>query len=167
MSANFKTVWWFFTSLGKPKFDIISFLPEHFTWGLMPYLSTVYKDLLVRPLKIIAVYWRGHLTQRFIETQNVSFFVKSHSLVNLWLLQSTCWRRHFIPSWNWHRHWCQKLPIVIAIRLRTHPTTLINSTNDIDRFLSHPMAEPVKPNTGSFLFYYLILVLLPSFSTLQ
>ena len=126
-----------------------------------------YKDLLVRPLKIIAVYWKGHLTQRFIETQNVSFFVKSHSLVNLWLLQSTCWRRHFIPSWNWHRHWCQKLPIVIAIRLRTRPTTLINSTNDIDRFLSHPMAEPVKPNTGSFLFYYLILVLLPSFSTLQ
>ena len=41
MSANFKTVWWFFTSLGKPKFDIISFLLEHFNWGLMPYLCTV------------------------------------------------------------------------------------------------------------------------------
>ena len=41
MSANFKTVWWFFTSLEKPKFDIISFLPEHLIWGLMPYLCTV------------------------------------------------------------------------------------------------------------------------------
>ena len=50
MSANFKTVWWFFTSLGKPKFDIISFLPEHFTWGLMPYLSTVWILDIVWPL---------------------------------------------------------------------------------------------------------------------
>ena len=41
MSANFKTVWWFFTNLGKPKFDTISFLPDHFIWGLMPYLCTV------------------------------------------------------------------------------------------------------------------------------
>ena len=41
-SANFKTVWWFFTNLGKPKFDIILFLPEHFIWGLMSYLCTVW-----------------------------------------------------------------------------------------------------------------------------
>ena len=48
MSANFKTVWWFFTSLGKPKFDIISFLPEYFIWGLMPYLCTVQQPSTVR-----------------------------------------------------------------------------------------------------------------------
>ena len=57
MSANFKTVWWFFTSLGKPKFDIISFLPEHFTWGLMPYLSTV-----------IGLMWFCKLAQQHIIT---------------------------------------------------------------------------------------------------
>ena len=58
MSANFKTVWWFFTSLGKPKFDIVSFLPEHFIWGLMPYLSTVYiSSFLMR--KNNQVLWRN------------------------------------------------------------------------------------------------------------
>ena len=48
MSAKFKNVWWFFTSLGKRKFDIISFLPEPFIWGLMPHLCTVGGSLLKR-----------------------------------------------------------------------------------------------------------------------
>ena len=65
MSANFKTVWWFFTSLGKPKFDIISFLPEHFNWGLMPYLCTVRTYLL--PYNLIWIR-----TFSFIKGQNVS-----------------------------------------------------------------------------------------------
>ena len=39
MSANFFFLYWFFTSLGKPTFDIISFILGHFTLGRCPFYS--------------------------------------------------------------------------------------------------------------------------------
>ena len=56
MSAKFKTIWWFFTSLGKRKFDIISFLPEHFIWRLMPYLCTV--GIVQNVLGFTTSFWK-------------------------------------------------------------------------------------------------------------
>ena len=87
MSANFFFLYWFFTSLGKPTFDIISFILGHFTLGRCPFYSQCFTQLNVT-LKIFLRGWLLVLGLKACLVECATLCVKSEVML-------------IVSNWKW------------------------------------------------------------------